>query len=374
MNSIEEIIDDLRQGKMVIMVDNEDRENEGDLVMAAAFVRPEDVNFMAKYGRGLICLTLTRERCQQLRLPLMVSDNQTPYTTNFTVSIEAASGVTTGISAADRALTIQRAVARDAQPSDLMQPGHIFPLMAQPGGVLNRAGHTEAGCDLARLAGVEPAAVIVEILNDDGSMARRPDLEIFAARHQLKIGAISDLINYRIRHENTLERISRCAYPTEFGEFTLYAYQDRNDDNVHLALVMGNVADGEPVLTRVHARNLIDDTLFSKRSDCNMPVREALKRIAEAGRGVLVLIRGNENNKNLVELIHGYEMQDHGLKTGLTSDIPDWRTTGAGSRILSDLGVHRLKVLGAQKKYFGLSGFDLEIVEHVGPESAAGGS
>jgi len=366
MNSIEEIIDDLRQGKMVIIMDDEDRENEGDLLMAAAFAKPEDINFMAKYGRGLICLTLTRERCQQLRLPLMVSDNQTPYTTNFTVSIEAAEGVTTGISAADRALTVQKAVAANAQPCDLVQPGHIFPLMAQAGGVLNRAGHTEAGCDLARLAGVEPAAVIVEILNDDGSMARRPDLEKFAAEHDLKIGTIADLIHYRIKHENTLERISECAYPTEFGDFHLYAYQDRSDDNVHLALVMGDVAGDEPVLVRVHARNLIDDLLFSKRSDCSLPVREAMQKIAAAGRGVLVIIRQKESNKGLVELIHAYQMQDHGVKhtQDLTADA-DWRTTGTGSRILADLGVHRLKVMGQQKKYIGLSGFDLEVVEHI---------
>jgi len=366
MNTIEEIIADLREGKMVIIMDDEDRENEGDLLMAAAFTRPEDVNFMAKYGRGLICLTLTRERCQQLRLPLMVNDNKTPYTTNFTLSIEAASGVTTGISAADRALTIQTAVAADAQPSDLVQPGHIFPLMAQSGGVLNRAGHTEAGCDLARLADVEPAAVIVEILNDDGSMARRPDLEAFARQHGLKIGTIADLIHYRIRHENTLERISECAYPTEFGDFRLYAYQDRNDDNVHLALVMGDVAGNEPVLVRVHARPLIDDLFFSKRSDCSMPVRDALKKIADAQRGVLVIIRENENNKALVELIHGYQMQDNGIKNtpSLSNDL-DWRTTGTGSRILADLGVRRLIVMGAQKKYIGLSGFDLEVVEHI---------
>ncbi len=366
MNSIEEIIEDLRQGKMVIIMDDEDRENEGDLLMAAAFTRPEDVNFMAKYGRGLICLTLTRERCQQLRLPLMVTENNTPYTTNFTVSIEAAEGVTTGISAADRALTIQAAVAKNAQPCDLVQPGHIFPLMAQAGGVLNRAGHTEAGCDLARLAGVEPAAVIVEILNDDGSMARRPDLEIFAEQHHLKIGTIADLIHYRIKHENTLERISECNYPTEFGEFRLYAYQDRNDDNLHLALVMGNVAGDDPVLVRVHARNLIDDLLFSQRSDCSLPVREALKKIAEVGCGVLVIVRQKEDNKSLVELIHAYQMQDHGIKNAhdLSADA-DWRTTGTGSRILSDLGVRRLKVMGAQKKYIGLSGFDLEVVEHI---------
>ena len=366
MNSIEEIIEDLRQGKMVIIMDDEDRENEGDLLMAAAFTRPEDINFMTKYGRGLICLPLTRERCQQLRLPLMVNDNKASHSTNFTVSIEAAEGVTTGISAADRALTIQKAVAKDAQPCDLVQPGHIFPLMAQAGGVLNRAGHTEAGCDLARLAGVEPAAVIVEILNDDGSMARRPDLEVLAQQHNLKIGTIADLIHYRIKHENTLERISECAYPTEFGEFRLYAYQDRSDDNVHLALVMGDVADDEPVLVRVHARNLIDDLFFSLRSDCSMPVREAMKNISAEGRGVLVVVRQKENNKALVEQIHAYQMQDHGVKHNqdLTADA-DWRTTGTGSRILSDLGVRRLKVMGAQKKYIGLSGFDLEVVEHV---------
>ena len=364
MNSIEEIIDDLRQGKMVIIMDDEDRENEGDLLMAASFAKPEDINFMAKYGRGLICLTLTRERCQQLRLPLMVSDNRTPYSTNFTVSIEAAQGVTTGISAADRALTIQAAVANNAQPGDLVQPGHVFPLMAQDGGVLNRAGHTEAGCDFARLAGLEPAAVIVEILNDDGTMARRPDLEVFALQHNLKIGTIADLIHYRIQHENTLERISECSYPTEFGDFRLYAYQDRNDDNVHLALVMGDVAGDEPVLVRVHARNLCDDVLFSKRSDCALPVREAMRRIAEEGRGVLVLIRQKENNKSLVELIHSYQLEDLGVKPHTDQDH-DWRTTGTGSRILVDLGVHRMKVMGAQKKYFGLSGFDLEVVEHI---------
>lgn len=369
MNTIEEIVDDLKQGKMVIIMDDEDRENEGDLVMAATFTRPEDINFMARYGRGLICLTLTHERCKQLRLPLMVNDNRTAHSTNFTVSIEAARGVTTGISAADRALTVQAAVASTAQPEDLVQPGHVFPLMAQPGGVLNRAGHTEAGCDLARLAGVEPAAVIVEILNEDGSMARRPELQVFARQHQLKIGTISDLIHYRIQHENTLERISQCQYPTEFGDFRLYAYQDRNDNNIHLALVMGNVAGDEPVLVRVHARNLLDDVFFSKRTDCGMPVREAIKKIAAEGRGVLVIIRQNENNKSLVELIHTYQMEDNGFKAEAVSDA-DWRTTGTGSRILADLGIRRLKVMGVQKKYFGLSGFDLEVVEHT--ESSLG--
>ncbi len=366
MNTTEEIIADIKSGKMVIIMDDEDRENEGDLVMAAAFARPEDINFMARYGRGLICLTLTKERCQQLKLPLMVDDNKTPYSTNFTVSIEAATGVTTGISAADRARTIQAAVAVDAKADDLIQPGHIFPLMAQAGGVLNRAGHTEAGCDFARLAGVEPAAVIVEILNDDGSMARRPDLEIFARQHNLKIGTIADLIHYRIAHENTLERVSECAYPTEFGDFRLYAYQDRNDNNLHLALVMGQVSGDEPVLVRVHARNWLDDVFASKRSDCSMPIRLALQKIAEEKRGVLVLIRQNENNKALAELIYGYQLADNGVLQNNTFDTVDWRTTGTGARILADLGVHKLKVLGAQKKYIALSGFDLEVAEHVG--------
>ncbi len=367
MDSIEDIIEELRQGKMVIIMDDEDRENEGDLVMAAAFTRPEDINFMARYGRGLICLTLTSERCQQLRLPLMVNENKTPHSTNFTVSIEAAQGVTTGISAADRACTIQAAVAPNAKADDLVQPGHVFPLMAQSGGVLNRAGHTEAGCDLARLAGVAPAAVIVEILNDDGSMARRPDLEVFAKQHQLKIGTIADLIHYRIQHENTLERISECAYPTEFGQFRLYAYQDRNDNNVHLALVMGEVSGDRPVLVRVHARNLLDDVLASKRSDCNVPIKVAMQKIAEEGRGVLVIIRQSENNKALAELIHSYQLQDHGLiNTEHSNEHVDWRTTGTGARILADLGVQKLKVLGVQKKYIALSGFNLEVAEHVG--------
>ncbi|MDD5463007.1 MAG: bifunctional 3,4-dihydroxy-2-butanone-4-phosphate synthase/GTP cyclohydrolase II [Methylococcales bacterium] len=367
MNTIEEIIEDLRQGKMVIIMDDEDRENEGDLVMAAAFTRPEDINFMARYGRGLICLTLTSERCQQLRLPLMVNENKTAHSTNFTVSIEAATGVTTGISAADRARTIQCAVAPDAKADDLVQPGHIFPLMANSGGVLSRAGHTEAGCDLAKLAGVDPSSVIVEILNEDGSMARRPDLEVFAQHHNLKIGTIADLIHYRIQHENTLERISECAYPTEVGNFRLYAYQDRNDNNLHLALVMGQVSGDEPVLVRVHARNLLDDVFSSKRSDGSISIRSAMQKIAEEGRGVLVVIRQSEDNKSLVELIHRYQLEDNGIPGMATApEATDWRMTGAGARILADLGVHKLKVLGTPKKYVGLSGFDLEVSEHIG--------
>ncbi|MFW5443338.1 MAG: bifunctional 3,4-dihydroxy-2-butanone-4-phosphate synthase/GTP cyclohydrolase II [Methylococcaceae bacterium] len=366
MNTTEEIIEDLRQGKMVVIMDDEDRENEGDLLMAASFTQPEDINFMAKYGRGLICLTLTRERCKQLRLPLMVDENKTAHSTNFTVSIEAAQGVTTGISAADRALTVQAAVATEAVPDDLVQPGHIFPLMAQAGGVLNRAGHTEAGCDLAKLAGVEPAAVIVEILNEDGTMARRPDLEIFAQQHGLKIGTIADLIHYRIQHENTLDRISVCDYPTEFGNFKLYAYQDRSDNNVHLALVMGDVAANKPILVRVHARNLLDDLFSSARSDSSISIREAMNKIAAEGCGILVVIRQNEDNKSLVEHIHQYQLEDNGVvKTKKVEKQVDWRTTGTGARILADLGVTQLKVMGSEKKYFGLSGYNLVVVEHT---------
>jgi len=369
MNSIEEIIEDLKLGKMVIIVDDEDRENEGDLVMAAAHARPEDINFMARYGRGLICLTLTRERCQQLRLPLMVNENKTPHSTNFTLSIEAATGVTTGISAADRARTIQVAVAKDAKPDELVQPGHIFPLMAQPGGVLNRAGHTEAGCDLARMAGLEPAAVIVEILSEDGSMARRPELEAFAVQHGLKIGTIADLIQYRIQNETTVERVCECDFPTEFGHFRLYAYHDQIDNRLHLALTMGQVAGDEPILVRVHGRNMLRDLLSSRRKDEGMLLRDAIKRIAEEGRGALVVIRREEDDRSLVERIHQYQMEDHGVDIkGLQNEqTHDWRTTGTGAQILADLGIRKLRILGtgAQKKYLGLSGYKLEVVEHL---------
>jgi 3,4-dihydroxy 2-butanone 4-phosphate synthase/GTP cyclohydrolase II len=236
--------------------------------------------------------------------------------------------------------------------------------MAQAGGVLNRAGHTEAGCDLARLAGVEPAAVIVEILNEDGSMARRADLETFAAEHKLKIGTIADLIHYRIQHENTLERVSECAYPTDFGDFRLFAYQDRNDNNLHIALVMGDISGEEPVLVRVHARNVLDDIFSSKRGESSLSIRSAMEKISNAGRGVLVLIRQSETNQALAELIHGYQLVDNGHHVAPNNDV-DWRTTGTGARILVDLGVKKLKVLGSQKKYVALSGFDLEVAEHV---------
>ena len=362
MNTTEEIIEDLRQGKMVVIMDDEDRENEGDLLMAASFVKADDINFMAKYGRGLICLTLTERRCQRLGLPLMVTDNQAAYATNFTVSIEAAEGVTTGISAADRALTVQKAVAANVVSTDLVQPGHIFPLMAQAGGVLNRAGHTEAGCDFAKLAGVEPAAVIVEILNDDGSMARKADLEIFAKQHDLKMGTIADLIHYRIKNENPLNRISMCHYPTKFGDFDVYAYQDENSNNVHLALVMGAVAGDEPILVRVQAHNSLDDLLSSTRPISSISLHEAMKKIADEERGVLVIIRDYEDNQSLLDCLHQYELPEHKHHSIKRAT---WRTTGTGARILTDLGVKKLKVMGIEKKYFGLSGYDLEVVEHI---------
>lgn len=366
MNSAEEIIEEIRQGHMVIIVDDEDRENEGDLVMAASFVEAEHINFMARYGRGLICLTLTREHCQQLRLPLMVNENKTPHSTNFTVSIEAAQGVTTGISAADRATTVRAAVVKDAVPEDLVQPGHIFPLMAQPGGVLSRAGHTEAGCDLARLAGLQPAAVIVEILNEDGSMARRPELEEFAQKYDLNIGTITDLIRYRLQNEKTLERISVCDFPTEFGDFKLHAYQNTIDDNLHLALTMGKVKGDDPILVRVHGKNLLSDLFSSTRQDGGIPLRTAMKKIAKAGSGVLVVIRQQEDTKSVVELIHRYEMEDHGVEFKDEEDSSvDWRSTGTGAQILADLGVRKLRVIGAQKKYLGLSGYGLEVVDFV---------
>ncbi|MFO1417341.1 MAG: bifunctional 3,4-dihydroxy-2-butanone-4-phosphate synthase/GTP cyclohydrolase II [Methylotetracoccus sp.] len=366
MDTIDEIIADIRAGKMVVIMDDDDRENEGDLVMAAQHTRAEDINFMARYGRGLICLTLTRDRCQQLRLPLMVNENRTAHSTNFTVSIEAAHGVTTGISAADRATTIRCAVAPNSKPEDLVQPGHVFPLMAQPGGVLNRAGHTEAGCDLARLAGLEPAAVIVEILNEDGSMARRPDLERFAKEHGLKIGTIADLIHYRIQNEQTVERICTCDYPTEFGTFRLFAYQDQIDNKLHLALTMGPISPDQPTLVRVHARNLLGDLFAARRGDTVVTLRAAMRRIAQEGSGVLVVIRNEEDDKSLVERIHQYEMEDHGVVAGgIEERRDDWRTTGTGAQILSDLGVRKLRILGVRKKYLGLSGYGLEVVEHV---------
>ena len=373
LSPITAILEDLRHGKMVIIVDDEDRENEGDLLMAAQCVRAEDINFMARYGRGLVCLTLTRERCEQLRLPLMVSNTNDKHLTNFTVSIEAASGVTTGISAADRAVTVQAAVAVDAKPEDVVQPGHIFPLMAQPGGVLARAGHTEAGCDLARLAGMAPASVIVEILNEDGSMARRPDLEKFAQQHGLKIGAIADLIRYRRENEKTVERVAECDFPSEYGKFRLIAYQDSAGHDrppalgcdLHLALVMGDIQPGQPTLVRVHLQDTLCDVLGSQRDDAGWPLRDTLRCIATAGAGVAVVLRKAEDAGELVRRIRDYQLKDKGINLPKPAASIDLRTYGAGAQILADIGVGKMRVLGAPKKVHGLAGFGLEVIEYV---------
>ncbi len=364
-NTTADIIADIRAGKMVILVDDEDRENEGDLIMAAGKVRPEDINFMARYGRGLICLTLTQERCRQLRLPLMVSDTNDKHGTNFTVSIEAASGVTTGISAYDRAVTVRAAVAPDASAADLVQPGHIFPLMARPGGVLTRAGHTEAGCDLARLADLEPAAVIVEILNEDGSMARRPDLEKFARTHGLKIGTIADLISYRLKNEKTIERVAQWQLNNEFGEFDVITYQDQLTKGIHHALTLGDIAAADPVLVRVHMHDPVADVLQADREDCGWPLRRAMRKIGEAGRGVIVLLHVAQDAADLKQRLYHYQMQDQGSPLPRREQNPDLRTYGIGAQILSDLGVRHMRVLSAPKKFHGLSGFDLEVVDYV---------
>ncbi|MEK7223319.1 MAG: bifunctional 3,4-dihydroxy-2-butanone-4-phosphate synthase/GTP cyclohydrolase II [Pseudomonadota bacterium] len=361
-----EIIDELKRGRMVVLMDDEDRENEGDLVMAAVHARPEDVNFMARYGRGLICLTLTQERCRQLQLPLMVSDTHHRRVTNFTVSIEAAEGVTTGISAADRARTIQAAVKSGALPSDIVQPGHIFPLMAQRGGVLARAGHTEAGVDLARLAGLESASVICEIMNEDGTMARLPELEEFAGRHGLKIGTIADLIRYRTEHESTIQRVGECLMPTEFGDFRVVAFHDDIGDAVHLALVRGDIHRDRPVLVRVHVQESLLDLVTTAHRAGSWTLHEALAHVTQEGAGVVVILQQEEKPADLVQRIRHFQEQGKALES--SSGKPgraEMRTYGLGSQILADLGVGKMRVLGHAMKAPGLSGFGLEIVGYI---------
>jgi 3,4-dihydroxy 2-butanone 4-phosphate synthase/GTP cyclohydrolase II len=359
-NTIPDILEDIRAGRMVVIVDDEDRENEGDLIMAAQMVRPEDINFMVREARGLVCLTLTEQRTRQLGLRPMVSDNTSQYHTNFTVSIEAAEGVTTGISAHDRARTIQVAVKLDAKPQDLSQPGHIFPLTAQPGGVLTRAGHTEAGCDLAALAGLEPAAVLIEVLHEDGSMARRPELEVFAKKHGLKIGSIADLIRYRLETEKTVERVYEEKVQTEFGAFRLVAYRDAIRHGLHFALIRGNVDDGEPVLSRVHVRNTLSDVLHLQREDLGLTVTAALRRIADENRGVLLVLSGEDTPEALLRRLNRQTVVQEP-----SDQHQEWRQHGLGAQILTDLGVHRLRVLGTPRKLVGLAGFGLEVVEYA---------
>ena len=355
-STIPELVDDIRAGRMVVILDDEDRENEGDLVMAAAAVRPEDINFMVREARGLVCLSLSAARCRQLGLKPMVLDNTSPHHTNFTVSIEAAEGVTTGISAHDRAHTIRTAVAADAHPAHLSQPGHIFPLAAQPGGVLVRAGHTEAASDLAAMAGFEPAGVLVEILDEDGTMARRPALEAFAQRHGLRIGTIADLIRHRLATERTIERVRDVAVETEFGPFRLVVWRDLVTSALHHALVRGTVDDGEPVLTRVHVRNTLSDVLHLRRDDLGLTVTAALRRVADEGRGVVVVLREGDDDEALLDALAGVASR------AKPDPVREWRRHGLGAQVLADLGVRHLRVLGTPRRLVGLAGFDLDVV------------
>ncbi len=363
-SSIDDIIADIAAGEMVIMVDDENRENEGDLIMAAAKVRPEDVNYMATHGRGLICLTLSRERCRQLRLPLMVSDTDDHHATNFTISIEAAEGITTGISAHDRAKTIQAAVAPGARPEDLRQPGHIFPVMAQPGGVLTRAGHTEAGCDLARLAGLEPAAVIVEILNQDGTMARRPELEQFARERGIRIGTIADLIRYRLEKERNVERIAERVVTTEYGDFTMVCFDDHINQSVHVALVKGDLGAVEAPLVRVHLQDTLGDVMGVKSRSLGWPLHAAIERISREETGVIVLLRDQESSREFMDAVESLDDRGDELEDRRSGNAV-LRTYGVGAQILRDLGLSKIRVLSAPKQMHAISGFDLEIVEYV---------
>ncbi|WP_296249994.1 3,4-dihydroxy-2-butanone-4-phosphate synthase [uncultured Stenotrophomonas sp.] len=361
---VPELLEEIRAGRMVVIVDDEDRENEGDLIMAAELVKPSDINFMVTHGRGLVCLPLTRTRAADLGLAPMVQANTAQFQTNFTVSIEAAEGVTTGISAHDRAHTIRTAVKANAKPSDLHQPGHIFPLIAQPGGVLTRAGHTEAGVDLAMLAGLEPAGVLVEILNPDGSMARRPELEVFAREHGLKMGSIADLIAYRLATEHTVERVDERDIDTEFGAFKLVTYRDRIANDLHFALVRGIPDKDTPTLVRVQVENPLADLLHWRRDDFGVANTDALRAIDAAGSGVMVVLSAPRDTNSLLARLR---QQPVPVTPGKDKDVGQWRRNGAGAQILSDLGLGKLRVLGTPRRQIGLAGYGLEIVETVQP-------
>ncbi|GAB2473020.1 bifunctional 3,4-dihydroxy-2-butanone-4-phosphate synthase/GTP cyclohydrolase II [Comamonas humi] len=364
ISPVEDIVAELRAGRMVILVDEEDRENEGDLVLASDHVTPEAINFMAKFGRGLICLTLTRERCEYLRLPPMAARNGTVYSTAFTVSIEAATGVTTGISAADRARTVQAAVARNAQPTDLVQPGHIFPLQAVDGGVLIRAGHTEAGCDLAGMAGCSPSAVICEIMKDDGTMARLPDLQLFAAEHGLKIGTIADLIEHRSRNESLVERVSSRPLQTAHGEFTAHLYLDRPTQSVHMALVKGAWQPDDEVPVRVHEPLSLMDLLESTRSMHSWSVDASLQYLHEQNRGVAVLLNCGESAEQLLSQFDGKARASQAPERGRM----DLRTYGIGAQILRDCGVHKMRLMGQPRRMPSMAGYGLEISGYIPKE------
>ncbi|MCQ4248958.1 bifunctional 3,4-dihydroxy-2-butanone-4-phosphate synthase/GTP cyclohydrolase II [Pseudomonas stutzeri] len=357
LNTAEELIEDIRVGKMVILMDDEDRENEGDIIVASECVTAEHINFMARFARGLICMPMTRERCETLQLPLMAPRNGSGFGTKFTVSIEAAEGVTTGISAADRARTVQAAVAKHAVAEDIVSPGHIFPLMAQPGGVLARAGHTEAACDLARMAGFEPSGVICEIMNDDGTMARRPELELFAEQHGLKIGTIADLIHYRMIHERTVERVSKQPLDTELGQFTLVTYRDEVEDTVHMALTRGEISPENPTLVRVHNMEPLRDLLMVTVPG-RWSLRAAMSEVAKAGSGVVLLLGNPLTGPQLLAQLN----RQHSPSPATYS------TVGAGSQILRDLGVRKMRLMSSPMKFNAISGFDLEVVEYLPAE------
>jgi 3,4-dihydroxy 2-butanone 4-phosphate synthase / GTP cyclohydrolase II len=363
ISPIEAIVDEMQHGRMVILVDEEDRENEGDLVLAAEHVTPDVINFMARFGRGLICLTLTRERCERLCLPPMVARNGAKQATAFTVTIEAAEGVTTGISAADRARTVRAAVARDARPDDLVQPGHIFPLQAADGGVLMRAGHTEAGCDLAAMAGLMPAAVICEIMKDDGTMARLPDLQQFAAEHGLKIGTIADLIEYRSRNESLIEKVGARPLQTAHGEFMAHAWKDKPSRGLHLALVMGQWSAGDTVPVRVHEPLSALDVLEINRSMHSWNLDASLRHIARQGRGVAVLLNCGESAEQLLAQFEGKAKPSHAPERGRM----DLRTYGVGAQILRECGVHRMDLMGTPRRMPSMAGYGLEVVSHIAP-------
>ncbi|WP_115042608.1 3,4-dihydroxy-2-butanone-4-phosphate synthase [Xanthomonas arboricola] len=357
---VPELIEELRAGRMVVIVDDEDRENEGDLIMAAELVKPSDINFMVTHARGLVCLSLTRERCAQLGLAPMVRNNTAQFQTNFTVSIEAAEGVTTGISAYDRAHTVRTAVRPDAKPQDLSQPGHIFPLISQPGGVLTRAGHTEAASDLPMLAGLEPAGVLVEVLNPDGSMARRPQLEVFAREHGLKMGSIADLIAYRLANEHTVERVDEREISTEFGPFTLVTYRDRIAHDLHFALVRGTADPATPTLVRVQVENPLADLLHWQRDDFGVAATDALRAIAAEGQGVMVVLSAPRDSESLLARLRQQPEAATNAK-----DVSQWRRNGAGAQILAELGLGKLRVLGTPRRQVGLAGFGLEVVQYL---------